>query len=369
MNQPGIEPEMRHQAATTAIAAALVLAASSWALSGRVHTASDAPLPDVRIVLAGTNQSAWTDSSGSWSLEPTSLATRRSTPSASGTRSALHLQARTLAIRPGGRTVLGQRIGEPNPAVPAPAPAARAAGAPDSLLYVVAGRIVARKAIFLDDPAILHQVLDTAGVGGSPWNTKVPYGILRDGRDGRTYRTIQAGGRTWMAENLDFQPPGTQIPWAQGSIDSGMKYGRHYTWLQALTLDDSCTNKSCSTLVNRNAQGLCPAGWELPTADDWSELSSAVGGSGEAGAHLKALAGWRTEGGSDDQLGFRALPAGRRDTDGAFRYLGTDAYWWSSTENSRFDAVQRNLSDDGDAFYQGTGKTDGFSVRCVQRRP
>lgn len=351
-----------------ALATALSLASAASALSGQVHTAADAPLADVRVVVLGTNQSAWTDAAGSWTLEASSLTARARLRPAGASLPALRNDAGHLSLLPGGRTALGQ--GAAGPSRPGRASvAARASGSPDTLLFVVAGRIVARAAVALDASTPHHQVLDTAGVGGAPWKSGIAYGIVLDGRDGRSYRTVQAGGRTWMAENLDHQPAGVTIPWAQGSLDSGMKYGRHYTWVQALALDDSCAQKSCSTQVNRSAQGICPTGWELPTADDWNELAAAVGGSGTAGSRLKALAGWKSGSGSDDRLGFRALPAGRRDPDGDFRYQGTDAYWWSASENSRFDAVQRNMTDGGNAFYQGTGKTDGFSVRCVQKRP
>lgn len=351
-----------------AIAATLTLAASALALTGRVHTATDAPLADVRVVVLATNQSVWTDASGAWTLEAASLGAKRNSAHNLAPNSALRNEAGHLAMLPGGRTVLGQRTTTQSAPVAAPV-AARVKASPDTLLFVMAGRIVARAEVSLNATAPFHQVLDTSGIGGAPWKTGIAYGILRDDRDGRSYRTVQAGGRTWMAENLDHQPRGLQIPWAQSSLDSGMKYGRHYTWVQALALDDSCASKSCSTLVNRDAQGLCPAGWELPTAEDWNELAAAAGGSGSAGAHLKALGGWKSPSASDDNIGFRALPAGRRDPDGDFRYLGTDTYWWSATENSRFDVLQRNMTDGRDAFYQGTGKTDGFSVRCVRKRP
>ncbi len=354
-----------------AFASSLALAASSFALTGKVHTASDAPLSDVRVVVLATNQSAWTDAAGTWTLEAAALGAKRNPERTLAPYSGLRNDAGHLALLPAGHTILGQRTSTSSAPIAATvaAVAARRGAAPDTLLFVMAGRIVARAEVNLDAPTTLHQVLDTSGIGGAPWKAGMAYGILRDSRDGRSYRTIQAGGRTWMAENLDHQPKGALIPWAQSSLDSGMKYGRHYTWVQALALDDSCASKSCSTLVNRDAQGLCPMGWEIPSADDWAELATAAGGSGSAGAHLKALGGWTSPSASDDNLGFRALPAGRRDTDGAFRYLGTDTYWWSATENSRFDVLQRNMTDGRDAFYQGTGKTDGFSVRCVQKRP
>lgn len=350
----------------------LALSMGAHALSGTVQDLSGAPLSDIRVVVLPAGASAWTDAEGRWSLGSASSASRRPHPSAGAGLGVLALREGRLTLSLDGRAVDGRLLEGPatpssrnSTSFPATSSAARLAETSDSLFVVHEGVVLARLPIDPTSTTALTTKVDTAGVEGAPWQRRATYGHFRDARDGRTYRLVVAGGNAWMAENLEFQPPGTTIPWAAGSVDSGMKYGRLYTWQQAMDLADSCVNRSCSTLVRLSPRGLCPAGWHVPSEDDWDSLAAAVGGSGVAGLHLRSLGGWTEGTTGTDSLGIRLLGSGRRDTDGAHRYQGTDGYFWTRTENSRFDVVQRNLSEDKDYLYQGTGKTDGFAVRCV----
>lgn len=64
----------------------------------------------------------------------------------------------------------------------------------------------------------------------------------------------------------------------------------------------------------------------------------------------------------------QALPAGyRNNSDGAFYNLGTNANYWSATENSGTNAWNRNLnSTESRSNRNNNNKTNGFSVRCLQ---
>lgn len=360
-----------HRPAFLASSLVLSMSLGAHALSGKVQDLSGAPLPDIRVVLATSGASTWTDSLGRWSLGATSSAHPQTSLTLPGQGSLL-VRDGHLALSFEGRLADGRRLAGVPTTVASQAvkshlgsPAARLADGADSLLVVHEGVILDRRAVDPSSAADLSIQIDTAGVEGALWRRDRTFGLLRDARDGRTYRTLAVGNRTWMAENLDHQAPGLVTPWVAGSIDSGMKYGRLYTWTQALALADSCVNRACSTLVRVAPRGICPMGWHVPSEDDWDSLASAVGGNLVAGLHLRSMGGWKKGAKGTDSLGIRLLGAGRRDTDGAHRYQSTDGYFWTRTENSRFDAVQKNLTDDADYLFQGTGKTDAFAVRCI----
>jgi len=172
---------------------------------------------------------------------------------------------------------------------------------------------------------------------------KIVLGTLTDSRDGKKYRTVKIGKLIWMAQNLNFK---TDNSWCYEDNESNcQKYGRLYDW--------------------NTAMSACPAGWRLPTRDDWIDLVQSAGGD-VAGKKLKSRSpNWD---GTDD-FGFSALPGGYRNTDGSFRDVGSDSRWWRATEHdgSHAHAQYGNMSSDGDSVYEGINvKGNGFSVVCVQ---
>jgi len=71
-----------------------------------------------------------------------------------------------------------------------------------------------------------------------------------------------------------------------------------------------------------NHQGVCPAGWHIPTDAEWTILENAVGGEDVAGMALKSTSGWNEGGNGTDVYGFSALPAGDRYSSGNFGDVG-----------------------------------------------
>jgi uncharacterized protein (TIGR02145 family) len=97
-----------------------------------------------------------------------------------------------------------------------------------------------------------------------------------------------------MAENLNIKTDGS---WCYDNDESNCdKYGRLYNWNAAKT--------------------ACPAGWHLPSREEWGNLAKAAGGTGEygtggkAGKKLKAKSGWDNKGNGTDDYGFSVLLGG-----------------------------------------------------------
>lgn len=166
-----------------------------------------------------------------------------------------------------------------------------------------------------------------------------------DGRDGKSYKFVQIGDATWMAENLNFETEGSFCP--EGGTRKCGKFGRLYSW-------DA-------------AQKVCPAGWRLPSVADFESLLAAAGGAENAGAVLKSSDGWFKKKNGSDALGFAALPAGYRTADGKFDGIGGYAYFWSASENADGFANYLFLEfGSAAAAINALDKGSARSVRCVK---
>jgi len=225
-------------------------------------------------------------------------------------------------------------------------------------------------------------------------------------------QTITIGKQVWMSVNLNVDKfrNGDPIPeaktdeawesawknnqpaWCYYDNDpaNGTKYGKLYNWYA----------------VN-DPRGLAPAGYHIPTDEEWTVLTDYLGGGGIAGEKMKMTPIFETkvtyveEGGyketkyipcsncsywtekqrannpcsacrntrgkyvstgkyipktkrkveekvnggwdGDNSSGFSGLPAGNRGTFGTFNSIGKNAYWWSSTEYDTSNAWYRYL--------------------------
>jgi len=179
-----------------------------------------------------------------------------------------------------------------------------------------------------------------AGFGAYAQNANT----FKDRRDGKTCKSVKVGGKTWMAENLNFAAEDSKC--YDNKAENCARYGRLYNWETALK--------------------ACPAGFHLPSDDEWTALENAVGGRSTAGTKLKSAAGWNEDGNGTNDYGFSALPGGLGRSDGSFDDAGYSGYWWSATEDSANDAWYRSMFYDNDYVYRyDVSKAYLFSVRCV----
>jgi N-sulfoglucosamine sulfohydrolase len=171
---------------------------------------------------------------------------------------------------------------------------------------------------------------------------------LVDARDGQRYPTVQVGDQCWTARNA-ASVGGTCYG---NDPESCRVFGGLYTWDQA--------------------RQACPAGWHLPSREDWETLAAHVG-TATAGEKLKARKDRVPPFDGTDEVGFTALPAGASFR-GSFGRQGHWAVFWTATENGRERAVSATLDRlwhpapprySSVVFDELYLKENAFSVRCT----
>jgi uncharacterized protein (TIGR02145 family) len=111
--------------------------------------------------------------------------------------------------------------------------------------------------------------------------------ILKD-RDGNTIRFGRMpDGRMWTLQNLQVKPSTSSIRTGATStcVGGDCSWGRLYSWSMAMDLPAVCDTVSCVQKDSLSHQGLCPAGWHVPTHKEWKSLitASAAGASDSIG--------------------------------------------------------------------------------------
>ena len=182
-----------------------------------------------------------------------------------------------------------------------------------------------------------------------------PTGSMTDGRDGESYATVTIGGQKWMAENLRHNVTGS---WENPAFPSAA-YGRLYDW--------------------NTAENICPAGWHLPTDEEWKTMEIRMGLSeeeanesaefrGSIGIGMKSTTGWSASGNGTNTSGFNAYPAGYYRVDSLSHHnLEIYANFWTATESSGAYAWLRTLAHNRTGVNRSkTQKENGYSCRCVE---
>ena len=246
-------------------------------------------------------------------------------------------------------------------------------------------------------------------------------------------QTVTIGSQTWTVLNLDVATfrngdPITQAKtnedWEAAGVikqpawcyydndpKNGTKYGKLYNWY---AVNDS--------------RGLAPAGYHIPTDDEWIVLKNSLGD--VAGKKMKmspvfgpTLISYVDQGGyyaqnwvacsnckvasseykkicpsckgmggrnvqgnyipktkrkvetqgentgwnGDNSSGFSGLPGGYRNSNGNFYDVGYLGFWWSASEYYGSNAWGRRLYSSYSNLYRlSSDEGDGFSVRCVR---
>ena len=206
-------------------------------------------------------------------------------------------------------------------------------------------------------------------------NTNNPSNTVTDA-DGNIYHTVQIGSQVWMLENLKTthynDGSGTKFLNPVNTAWGGTTTAA-YCWFSN---DSSYKNTAYGALYNWyavNSGKLCPAGWKVPSDQDWTTLFNSLGGDSTlVGGMLKeaGTAHWLTSNTATDNnsSGFTALPAGNHYTNGVFYLMGKYGWYWSSTESSPENAWHIYMQYTTSNIYRkAASKKIGFSVRCIKK--
>lgn len=192
--------------------------------------------------------------------------------------------------------------------------------------------------------------------------------------DGNVYPTVKIGRQIWMAENLrtskyrngdeigttlisttDIQSesdPKYQWP-PYGNEIKTEEYGRLYTGFAA-----------------KDARGICPTDWHLPTVDEWKELHYYLEPNSDLKISEQGEIHWHTGHGGTNLSGFTARALTGRDPNGTFtNYHDFEAFWWTYTDDSQDVTksyyapihIQKLIT-----YPSAIDKKYGFAVRCVK---
>ena len=218
-------------------------------------------------------------------------------------------------------------------------------------------------------------------IGTQVWTTKnLDVATFRNGDAIQQAKTDEE----WKAAGENKQPAWCYY---ENNTANGTKYGKLYNWYA----------------VN-DYRGLAPAGWHVPTDEEWTVLSTYLGGDAVAGKKMKSTSGWNSytedivcanceswnheyrrkkecnvckdtrlvsgktnSGNGTNSSGFSGLPGGCRNDNG-FHNVGSYGSWWSASEANDTSAFFRFSFTNYYSYLNriASSKSNGFSVRCVK---
>ena len=198
---------------------------------------------------------------------------------------------------------------------------------------------------------------------------------------GQVYNTVLIGEQCWLKESLNIgvMIDGVDTAFNNGTIEKYCFndlesncdiYGGMYLWHEAMQYS-----------TTPGSQGICPAGWHIPTDDEWKILEGTVDSQYpvgdpewdnlatrgfDAGFNLKSTYGWMYDGNGIDLYGFTVLPGGINNSHNFINFeTGTD--FWSSTENDYYTKIGRAFFFNVDGVYRiNAWYTNGFYIRCLK---
>lgn len=212
--------------------------------------------------------------------------------------------------------------------------------------------------------------------------------------DGNEYKTVKIGEQEWMSENLKTTRynDGAGISLVTDSLDWIKLTTPGYSFLHN---NEALYKNLYGALYNYyavNTGKLCPAGWHIPSKDEWQVLLDYLSAKGynydgttvsnKVAIALSEYDGWQYSTGmgcvgNDDykdlhnRSGFSAKPAGFRfpmtPILGSFLYVTIRAAWWASDLfNTEVANVIQIENTNPSVQLSGNMFTAGYSCRCLK---
>ncbi len=200
---------------------------------------------------------------------------------------------------------------------------------------------------------------------------------------GNSYSTVSIGDQIWMSENLRATSynDGTPIPKIEDNIEWAMMSTPAYCYYNndsTILIPEAGALYNYFTVADTNQRNVCPAGWHVPSNQDWTDLTDFLeeNGFGEGGSG-DDIAGSMSFYGSN-KSGFSVDPNfPYRKFNGDFVLIGIESRFWTST----IDPDNLPGFPLGTAYYrsfgvgsdfveprppEGTPTTAGNYVRCIK---
>ena len=165
------------------------------------------------------------------------------------------------------------------------------------------------------------------------------------------FETVKIGNQEWMTENLNAPVIGSRC--YGDELENCEKYGRIYTWAQAMGVDEKY-DRALLGEIALPYRGICPEGSHLPSHEEWETLYSNVEENPEIKAYFVNQLG-----GAYDWLGF-------------YRSEDEESVFWTSTE---YDVTGTSYNfeyawiwayrKDGSVAWSNPHKYMGTYVRCI----
>jgi uncharacterized protein (TIGR02145 family) len=186
---------------------------------------------------------------------------------------------------------------------------------------------------------------------------------LTDSRDEQKYPIINIGSQSWFATNLNYKTSEGSFYFQNDSITYASEFGRLYSYEAALE--------------------ACPAGWHVPTDDEWKALEIELGMlpiSSDSLAWRGSIAGnkmkepgsrlwyYDSEELATNESGLTIKPSGSYNiATQEYSEPSLTAFFWTSTLSGS-EAYARLLQANDGKILRGTVNKNNlaFSIRCVK---